>query len=259
VIKMGGHALDAASSFAAALDALAQDIVELHDDGCDVIVVHGAGPQINAVLQAQGIVPTFSDGIRVTDTATMDVVAMVLALVNLRIVGALNSRGVLASGLSGLDQSMIRASALDDRYGLVARAIDVSPGPLEALLAAGAVPVISPVSLFDDGVLVNANADFVAGAVASAMSASALLLLSDVDQLRVDPDDESSAVSLVTSRQVHELLASGAVRDGMRPKMLAALAAMNGGAKRVVLANGTRPGASINALHGRGLFTEVTA
>lgn len=258
VIKVGGHALSAAASLDAAIDSLATDIRQLQLDGHDVVVVHGAGPQITELLSELGIASSFVDGIRVTDAASMDVVAMVLSLINLRIVALLISHGVAASGLSGVDQQMVRAGELDVRYGLVAKTLDVTPSALHELLRVGVVPVISPVALHQNGQIVNANADFVAGALASALNADALVLLSDVDQLRLDADDESTALSRVTRSELEELMASGAVRDGMRPKMTAALSALSAGARRVVLANGARANASSGALRGNGLFTEVT-
>ena len=259
VIKLGGHALDAASGFDVVLDALAGDVAELAREGHDVVVVHGGGPQISELLGSLQIPATFQDGIRVTSAEAMAVVAMVLGLVNVRVVSSLNTRGVAASGLSGVDRSMMRASALDERYGLVASALSVSPGPLRELFAQGVVPVLSPVSLGPDGSLVNVNADYAAGAVARALGAEVLVLLSDVDQLRSDPDDVSSTLASVTAAQVRSLMACGSVRDGMRPKMTAALNALDAGAVRVVLANGSRARATIDALHGRGVFTEVTA
>jgi acetylglutamate kinase len=121
------------------------------------------------------------------------------------------------------------------------------------------VPVVSPVGVDEEGQLLNCNADVAAGALAGALGAETLVLLSDVDQLREDPDDESSTLTHVRASRVREMIDSGAARDGMRPKMGAALDALGAGARRVVLANGTRTHALRDVLDGRVPTTEVVA
>jgi acetylglutamate kinase len=258
VIKLGGHALEAAASFDEVLDALALDIRELQRTGNDVVVVHGAGPQINEFLAALKIPTNFVDGLRVTDDETMDVVAMVLSLVNLKVVAALNVRGVETVGLSGADRSTLVATQIDERYGRVGSKVAVKDALIREILHAGVVVVLSPVSLDNSGALVNVNADAIAGAVAAELSATALVLLSDVDQLRADPTDERTSLSCVSASEVRAMVDSGAVRDGMVPKMQAALNALDAGARRVVVANGSRARATLDALQSRGRYTEVT-
>jgi acetylglutamate kinase len=126
-------------------------------------------------------------------------------------------------------------------------------------LFAHATPVISPLALDESGRLLNCNADTVAGCVAGALGAAALVLLSDVDQLRADPLDPASALESVDGARARQLLAEGAAREGMRPKMIAALDALDGGAARVLVANGTRPHALRDALAGTIPLTEVRA
>jgi acetylglutamate kinase len=259
VVKIGGHALDDLSPDAPALLALAQDLAALANEDVDVVVVHGGGPQIAQLLERVGLTSEFHEGLRITSATTMGYVAMALAQVNLALVAALTRGGLACVGLSGLDGGLIMGRSLGhpwDRAGTVQR---VLPDVVEAQWRSGFVPVVSPVAFDESGHLFNCNADLVAGALAGALGAATLVLLSDVDQLRRDPDDAQSALTHVSAHQVDEMIASGAARDGMRPKMTAALDALAGGAQRVVLANGTRLHAVRDVVHGRIPTTEVVA
>lgn len=257
VVKVGGHALDSLEPDAPVLVALASDIATLRDEGSDVLVVHGGGPQIEALLSAVGLVGRFHDGLRVTDEVTMEYVAMALSQVNVHLVAALEHSGVTAVGLSGADHSMLRASALGGAWGRVGGSPTVDAEAVTVLWRSGATPVTSPLALDESGRLVNCNADAAAGALAGALDAQALVLLSDVDQLRGDPLDESTTLSRVRGADVRRLLEEGHVRDGMRPKMVAALEALENGAERVLVANGTRPHALRDVLAGTANSTEV--
>ena len=258
VIKLGGHALEGSNSFEAALDSLALDLMAMDHDGAHCVVVHGAGPQIDTVLDTLGIAITTIDGLRVTDDQTMDVVAMVLGHVNMRLVAGLNQRGVHAVGVAGPDGSFLRASLMGPSWGRVGSQIQVAPFILEDHARRSIVSVVNPVAVDGEGHLLNCNADAVAGAIASSLQAEALIILSDVDQIRLDPNDPGSAVATLTREEAIELLATGAVRDGMVPKVNAALEALAAGAARVVVANGSRERSMVGVLRREGLYTEVT-
>jgi acetylglutamate kinase len=258
VVKMGGHALDSLSPDAPVLVDLAFDIAELRNVGHHVVVVHGGGPQIVELLSTVGVESRFAEGLRITDEVTMRYVAMALSEVNIRIVASLAASGLAPVGLSGADASVLRAEALGAPWFRAGKNPVVHSDVLKVLLESGFTPVMSSVAVDSEGELLNCNADTAAGAVAGALGAS-LLLLSDIDQLRSDPDDPQSALSSVSASTVHELIASGAARDGMRPKMTAALDALAGGATRIIMANGTRPHALREAIANAIPTTEVLA
>ena len=257
VVKLGGHALDSLRATSPVLVDLAVDITDLRTRGTDVVVVHGGGPQIAALLAEVGVESRFHDGLRVTDERTMRYVAMALSQVNLHVVTVLNRNGLASIGLSGPDGDVLAAvagDALGDHVGLCPK---VRPDVITSLWRAGLTPVMTSIAVSDDGGLLNCNADTVAGALAGSLGSTALILLSDVDQLRADPDDASSALASVSGDAVRAMIVSGAAREGMRPKMIGALDALDGGAGKVILANGTRRHALREALANAVPTTEV--
>ena len=257
VVKVGGHALDSLNVGAPVLVALASDVAALRDESTNVVIVHGAGPQIATLLDAVGLPSGFHEGLRITDEATLEYVAMALGQVNLHLVAALNQAGLVSIGLTGGDGSTLVTSALGAPWGRVGASPKVHTGVIETLRGAGVTPVMSSMAVDESGELVNYNADAVAGALAGALNAQSLVLLSDVDQLRADPLDESTSLSSISQEETRRLLESGGAREGMRPKMIAALDALESGAQRVVLANGSRPHALRDALAGAIPTTEV--
>ncbi|MGA2294184.1 MAG: acetylglutamate kinase [Acidimicrobiales bacterium] len=257
VVKLGGHALDNLEVDSLELVDLAQDVADLRAAGTHVVIVHGGGPQIAALLDALGIASTFHEGLRVTDDATMDGVVMALGRVNLLISAALNQAGLVSVGLSGVDAALFRASPLGATWGRASAVPKVNDEIITTLWAAGVTPVVSPIAVDELGGLLNCNADTAAGALAGALGADELVLLSDVDQLRGTFDDAASAMTSVSGEQVAALLSSNDVRDGMRPKLVAALDALGAGARRVLVANGTRRHALRDALSGDIPTTEV--
>jgi len=259
VVKLGGHALDDLGPESAVLGALARDVADLRARGVHVALVHGGGPQIAALLDEAGVASTFHEGLRVTDERAMPYVAMALGLVNLHVVAALNHAGVSAVGLTGADDSSVLAEAIGGDWGRVGTAPTVGTTLIERLWEVGVTPVLSPVALDAAGRLVNVNADTTAGALAAAVGADSLVLLSDVDQLRRDADDPDSAIESLTRDDAESLLAEGAAREGMRPKLRAALDAVAAGAVRVILANGSRPHALRDVLAGDAPTTQVFA
>lgn len=256
VVKVGGHALDSLAPSSPVLRDLAVDIAELQSGGTSVVVVHGGGPQIQALLADVGIEGEFDNGLRVTNEATMHYVAMALSEVNLSIVASFNRSGLVSVGISGTDGSVLSATPLGERWGRVAAAPKVRADVITSLWDARFTPVMTSIAVDDDGGLLNCNADTAAGAIASSLGAT-LVLLSDVDQLRSDPDDDTSGVERITMTQLLQLVESGSARDGMRPKGLAALDALDGGATSVLIANGTRPHALAGALARTIPTTEV--
>jgi acetylglutamate kinase len=257
VVKLGGHALDSLEPDAPVLGDLAEDLAGLQETGVDVAVVHGGGPQIAELLARLGEESRFVEGIRVTTPATLEAVTMALAWVNVKVSVALATKGLRTVGVSAAAAGLLTASPLGAPWGRVGGSVSVDSHALETLWAARFIPVVSPVAVDSSGGLLNVNADVAAGALAGAVGAQRLVLLSDVDQVRADPDDPASALGSIDRATVDALLASGAAREGMRPKLSAALDALSGGAARVTLANGTKPHALREALAGRGPTTEV--
>lgn len=257
VVKVGGHALDSLASDAAVLVELASDIVEIQRSGGQVVVVHGGGPQIAALLSDIGLVGSFHDGLRITDNRTMQYVTMALSDVNVRIVAALNHAGLASVGLSGVDGRLMQSESIGEPFDRVGLSPRVRRDVIDTLWGANLTPVVCPFVADSNGELLNCNADAAAGALAGALGAEVLVLLSDVDQLRTNPDDPKSLIASVTSTQIEEMKRSGAVREGMLPKMSAAMHALEGGAHRILIANGTRSHALRGALAGSIPTTEV--
>ncbi len=256
VVKVGGHSLESDSQIDAVLDSLAPDLLAIRSRGEHVVLVHGGGPQILQLLSALGIESKFVDGLRVSDRATVNVVAMALGQINARLVAGLNARGVSASGLAGPDGEAVRAVASGGPLEFVGEKLDVNANVVSDRLRHGVV-VLNPIATDGAGQLLNCNGDEAAGAVAAAMNAVALVLLSDVDQVRTDPSDPATAVAHLTRAEAMALMASGAIRDGMRPKVAAALTALAAGASRVVIANAEQ--SLLKVLDGAAPCTQVVA
>jgi len=256
VVKLGGHTLDDLGPDSPVLIDLASDLAELKAGGNDVVLVHGGGPQIAGLLAARGLQSSFVDGLRVTDDETMECVSMALGYVNQKVCAALSRRGLPVMGLSGADSQLLLSSPLGAAWGRAGSSPEVGSQVLGTVLSAGLVPVVSPVAVDSRGELLNCNADTAAGAIAAALGAE-LILLSDVDQIRSVPDDPSTGLADVDVAQVEAMVTSGAIRDGMRPKVQAALDALGAGAPTVQLANGTKPHALRDARANRVATTKV--
>ncbi len=230
VIKYGGNALADAQSDAEALASFAADVVLLRSIGILPVVVHGGGPQIGALMERLGMVPEFRDGLRVTDAATLDIARMVLVgKVNRDIVGAINTHGRLAVGMSGEDAGLIRATPRDPALGFVGDVVDVDPSIVTRLLTEGLVPVVATIGSDTTGQAYNINADTGAGALAEALAAEKLVFLTDIAGIRTDRNDPSTHLSSLSADDVDRLIASGVVSSGMIPKALACAAAVRHG------------------------------
>lgn len=238
VVKYGGNALSG-TEHADPLDVFAQDIVLLRAVGIRPVVVHGGGPQINAMLDRLGVKSEFRDGRRVTDDATMQVVRMVLTgEVNPSIVSAITSQGGRAVGLSGADDGMVSVVQRDPALGFVGDVTGVRTAVLEQLLDDGCIPVIATIGVDASGQTYNINADSVAAAVAGALGAAKLLYLTDIEGLRRDVNDASSLISKLTAAELQGLLGDGTIAGGMIPKAESCLEAVALGVPAVHILDG---------------------
>ena len=249
VVKYGGNAMVSEEL----RRAFAEDIVFLHHVGVHPVVVHGGGPQINAMLDRLGIASEFRGGLRVTTEEAMDVVRMVLTgQVGRELVGLVNSHGPYAVGFSGEDAGLLRArrtgAVVDGQevdLGLVGEVTGVDPTAILDVIESGRIPVVSSVApeIDDDGQptgqVLNVNADTAAAALAAALGSAKLVLLTDVEGLYADWPDRDSLISSLTAAQLRALLPS--LASGMIPKMAACLAAVDAGVQRAHVVDGRRP------------------
>jgi acetylglutamate kinase len=259
VVKYGGHAMGEEHL---AIE-FGRDIALLKQVGINPVVVHGGGPQINAMLKRLAITSTFIDGLRVTDAAMVEVVEMVLAgTVNKYVAGLITQAGALAVGVCGKDGGMIRARKLTRTkvdpgsniekvldLGFVGEPSAVDVRVIHALTGGGLVPVIAPVGLGDDGQTFNINADTVASAVAGALHAERLLMLTDVAGVL---DKDKNLIDTLTLSEVRERIEDGTITDGMIPKVECCVDAVRQGVRGAVILDGRVPHACLLEL-----FTEA--
>jgi len=256
VVKFGGNAMGDEHAMA----EFARDIVLMRQVGLNPIVVHGGGPMINNFLDRLGIKSEFVRGKRVTDKATVEVVEMVLTgLVNKRIVQAIMDEGGRAVGLSGKDDDMMVCEVDDPELGFVGRPVEMDVQVLRDLYSAGIIPVVAPVATgMQPNETFNVNGDTAAGAIAGALKADRLLLLTDVSGVK---DANGNVVTELTSEQVRNLTKSGVIAGGMIPKTETALAALEQGVRAVVILDGRVPNACLLELfteHGAGSMIRST-
>jgi acetylglutamate kinase len=233
VVKYGGNAL-AGSSDHDALALFAQDVVLMRQVGMRPVVVHGGGPQISDLMARLGKVTEFRDGLRVTDSETIDIARMVLiGQVNPQLVAAINVHGPLAVGVSGEDAGLIKATARDERLGFVGDVESINPTILLGLLDDGFIPVVATVGTDHTGQAYNINADTVANRVAVELGAQGLVLVSDVPGVMRDIHDPASRIGRLTIAEGRELITSGIVTKGMIPKLEESFAALSQGVRRI--------------------------
>ena len=249
VIKLGGNAM----GDDAAMEEFARDVVLMRMVGVNPVVVHGGGPMINAMLDRLGVVSEFVGGKRVTDAATIEVVEMVLSgRLNKRIVHAIGAQGGRAVGLSGKDAGLMTCDQTDPALGFVGTPAEVNADLLRDLFDKGIVPVIAPIGAGRDGETFNVNGDTAAGAIAAALEADRLLLLTDVTGVKNAAGEVQEQLSAETIREMTE---DGVIAGGMIPKTETALAAIEGGVRGVVILDGRAPNACLLELyteHGAG-------
>ena len=249
VIKLGGHAMGSDE----AMESFARDVVLMRQVGVNPVVVHGGGPMINSMLDKLDIQSEFVNGKRVTDTATVEVVEMVLSgLVNKRIVQAINDQGGSAVGLSGKDANLMVCDQTDASLGFVGTPAEMNPKILQDLFSHDVIPVIAPLGAGRDGETFNVNGDTAAGAIASALKADRLLLLTDVSGVKNAAGD---VVTELKAGQIREMTREGTIAGGMIPKTETALDALHSGVRAVVILDGRAPNAVLLELfteHGAG-------
>jgi len=262
VIKFGGHAMGEQAS----IEAFASDIVLLQQVGAKPVVVHGGGPQIGSMLSRLEMESNFIDGLRVTDQQTISIVEMVLAgAINKSLVTSISAAGGMSVGISGKDGNLIIAKKLNHRtkdtdsaienlvdLGYVGIPDKVDKQVLDALLGVNMIPVVAPLGLGADGQTYNINADTAAGSIASALNASRLLMLTDVDGVL---DDSGKLIPRLSIAQARQLILNGVIKGGMIPKVETCIQAVQSGAGAAVILDGRKKHAVLVELfteHGIG-------
>jgi acetylglutamate kinase len=255
VIKYGGAAMTEEGLKA----RFAEDVVLMKYLGINPVIVHGGGPQISELMKRLGKEPKFVKGVRVTDAETMEIVEMVLGgTINKEIVALINRHGGRAVGLTGKDGGLILARRLKGAgsdFGRVGEVRSVDPQVLETLDRGRFIPVISPVGADEEGRSYNINADLVAGAVASALRAEKLLVLTDVKGIL---DADGALLSTLSKKEVQKLIRKGVINKGMLPKVQACLAALEGGTAKTHIIDGRVPHALLlEVFTDQGVGTEI--
>ncbi|MDE1173065.1 MAG: acetylglutamate kinase [Parvibaculaceae bacterium] len=266
VVKYGGHAMgDEALGI-----EFARDIVLLKQSGINPIVVHGGGPQIGAMLKRLGIKSEFAAGLRITDKATVEIVEMVLAgSINKQIVSQLNRAGGRAIGLSGKDGNLIIARKVEQRLhdpdsnieklvdlGFVGEPVQINTEVLDVIQKSDIIPVIAPIGISPEGDTYNINADTAAGAIAAAMKAKRLLLLTDVSGVL---DKQGKLMEELSVDEARRLMTDGTITGGMIPKLETCIDAVESGVEAVVVLDGRVPHAVLVELfteHGAGTLIQ---
>lgn len=256
VVKFGGNAM----GDAAAMAAFARDIVLMRQVGLNPVVIHGGGPMINKMLSQLGITSDWVRGKRVTDRATVEVVEMVLSgMVNKRIVQAIMDAGGRAVGISGKDDDLMVCEPDDPELGFVGRPVEMNVQVLRDLYGAGLIPVVAPVATGrGEGETFNVNGDTAAGAIAGALRADRLLLLTDVSGVR---DAQGKILTQISPDEAEALIADGTISGGMIPKVETALGAVACGVRATVILDGRLPHACLLELftaHGAGSIIRST-
>jgi acetylglutamate kinase len=242
VIKYGGSTMVSDEQE----ETILQDITLLKYIGADPVVVHGGGPAINSMLDKLGIESKFHNGLRITDADTMDVVQMVLmGKINKDVVSRLNGLGAKSIGLCGKDANLIEVVKKPPRegvdYGFVGQISKVNVKLLEMLAHEEYIPVIAPIGVGPDGKSYNINADTVAGEVAAALKAEKLMFLTDIDGVRMNPEDPSTLISVISVDNVYRLIEQKVISGGMIPKVMGCIKGIEQGVNRTHIVNGTVP------------------
>lgn len=256
VAKYGGNAMTDPQL----KKSVMQDILLLQLVGVKVILVHGGGPEISAMLKKLSIESHFENGLRVTDDDTMEVVQMVLAgKVNKSLAADLSALGGRAVGLCGIDGGLIKVHQKSEKLGHVGEIDEINTKILDDLLDGGFIPVISSIGIDDDGTPYNINADTAAAKIAAALHAESMVVMSNINGVLRDKDDENSLISQISLADAEELKKSGIIAGGMIPKVDCCTNAVKEGVKKVFIINGEIPHAIlIELLTDEGLGTMFT-
>lgn len=249
VIKLGGHAMGSDEG----MESFARDVVLLRQVGVNPVIVHGGGPMINAMLEKLQIKSEFVNGKRVTDAATMEVVEMVLSgMVNKRIVQAINAQGGKAVGLSGKDANLITCAQTNPDLGYVGTPSEIDTKVLQTLFDKEMIPVIAPIGAGHAGETFNINGDTAAGAIAGALKADRLLLLTDVAGVK---NAQGDIVTELSAADVQDMTQTGVIAGGMIPKTETATQAVRDGVRAAIIVDGRVPNSVLLELftdHGAG-------
>lgn len=242
VVKYGGNAMHNPEI----IKTILQDVAALKIVGVHPILVHGGGPEINAMLAKLGIETKTANGLRITDKETMEVVQMVLGgKVNKNIVAELGTLGVRALGLCGKDGGLIEVKKMPKKngidYGYVGEIVKINAGLLIEICNAGYVPVIASIGVDSRGESYNINADTAAGEIGAAVGADKLVYLTDIDGILADSSDKNSLLAEVKFSDVQKMIASGAISGGMIPKVESCIGAIKKGIRHVNIINGMIP------------------
>lgn len=238
VVKYGGNAMTNETL----KQAVMSDIVLLSTIGIKIVLVHGGGPEINAMLKKTGKESRFINGLRYTDEETVDIVQMVLCgKVNKDLVELLHMNNGKAMGLCGLDAHMIEAEQLDSELGLVGEITHINPEVINTALENGYIPVISTVAAGKDGTVYNINADTAAARIAAEMGASNLILMTDIKGLLRDKDNDDTLIHTVGVSEVPYLKKQGIISGGMIPKIDCCVEAVRRGVKKTNIIDGRIP------------------
>lgn len=255
VVKYGGNAMINDSL----KEAVMGDLVLLSLVGVKVVLVHGGGPEITELLTKIGKKSEFVDGLRVTDKETAEVVQMVLAgKINKTLVNLLQMKGGRAIGLSGADGHMIEAEPLDERLGYVGKITAIDVSPINDVLNAGYIPVVSTIGCDKAGETYNINADTAAAGIAGALGAESLITMTDIAGIMRDKNDPNSLIPSLTVEEALALMDEGVISGGMIPKVKSCIDAIEAGVKKVFIIDGRIPHSIlIETLTDEGIGTMV--
>ncbi|MBO7736497.1 MAG: acetylglutamate kinase [Clostridia bacterium] len=235
VIKYGGNAMQSEEL----KNSVMRDLTMLRMVGINVVLVHGGGPEINALLKKVNKESKFIDGLRYTDQETVEYVAMALAgKVNKSLVNHLQRNDTKAVGLCGIDGHMLLCEKQDERLGYVGKVLKVNPGIILDCLESGYIPVISTIGFGKDGEMYNVNADTAASYIAGALGAESLILMTDIKGLLANKDDESTLIKKVYVSDIPSLVNQGIISGGMIPKIECCKEAIRRGVNRVFITDG---------------------
>tara|TARA_Y100000590_G_scaffold194919_1_gene221368 strand:+ start:21457 stop:22251 length:795 start_codon:yes stop_codon:yes gene_type:complete len=253
LIKIGGSILGSQ-------DSTIEDIVTLQKQGHKPVVVHGGGQVISGWMEKQGLEPKFLNGLRVTDSASLDIVTATLAgLVNKKLVFDIQNIGGKAIGISGVDGEILQAEILDPDLGYVGRVTTVNPEPIEQIVRAGYIPVIAPIAVHkvesqdQNSVILNVNGDTATGAIAKELAVDSVIFLTDVAGIM---DSDSKIIESIESEKISGLIRSGTINGGMVPKVQACITALENVRSAQIL-DGRKSRALLDFFAGANIGTRI--
>lgn len=240
VIKLGGSVLQNLHP------SFFTQCTQLIEQNKSLIIVHGGGPFISQQMNNMGKTPRFVEGRRITDKATLDVVQMVLAgSVNKQLVNQFHSAGLSTIGLSGIDLQILQVKQSDPEIGYVGEIVNINKESIDQMLSLGWTPVIASLGIDDSGQIFNVNADEAAAAIAEAIGAKQLILVSDVDGIYIQEGTTKKVLNQATPSLIEDYIQKGHISGGMIPKVRSGIQCLQGGIEKVQIINGAKPTISI--------------